>query len=80
MSQLELRRFVDRAFDVSRASLVRDLRGFLLRFALPAGNGRTPEAVLSRATLGVETPDITDESAENLAALSRMTLGDRVAP
>jgi len=80
MSQVELRQFVDRAFDVSRASLVRDLRGFLLRFALVAGNGAPPAVVLSRATLGVEAPDINDESAENLAALSRMTLGDRVAP
>ena len=43
LSDKEVRQFVDRALERSRASLVRDLRGFLLRFAPILASVRTSE-------------------------------------
>jgi hypothetical protein len=54
---------VDRALELSRATLVRDLREILLRVAPSAGEGPS----LSRASLGVQGADITTDSGANLA-------------
>jgi hypothetical protein len=59
----------------SRATLVRDLRGILLRFVPIPGDGSSVGAVVSRATLGVEASDVMDDSGEKLATLSRGSLG-----
>jgi hypothetical protein len=78
-----MRQFVDQALARSRASLVRDLRGILLRFAPIRGEGGTPEGAMSRATLGAQGSDTVGESGADLAELSRMShmsLGDRTAP
>jgi molybdopterin biosynthesis enzyme MoaB len=64
----------------SRATLVRDLRGFLLRFASMSGDPSTVEAVMSRATLGVQGQDFMGDFREKLAALSRGSLGVRPRP
>jgi hypothetical protein len=64
----------------SRATLVRDLRGILLRFVPISGDGSTVGAVMSRATLGAEASDVMDDSGENLATLSRGSLGVRRRP
>jgi len=71
---------VDRALGPSRATLVRDLRGILVRFAPILGKDATAEAAMSRATLGEEGADIVKYSAASLASTSRMSLGDRTAP
>jgi hypothetical protein len=71
------RQSVDRALDVSRASLMRDLRGILGRLASIPGNASTADGGLSRATLRVQAPDIMVKSGVNLATPSRMSLGDR---
>jgi len=71
---------VDRALERSRATLVRDLRGILLRFVPISGDGSSVGAVVSRATLGVEASDVMGDSGEKLATLSRGSLGDRRRP
>ena len=73
----EVRQIVDRALAVSRATLVRDLRGILSRLAPIPGNAATLDGALSRATLGVQPADTMGESGEILAALSRVSLGDQ---
>jgi hypothetical protein len=75
LSDKEVRHFVDRALERSRATLVRDLRGILLRFVPIPGDGSSVGAVVSRATLGVEASDVMDDSGEKLATLSRGSLG-----
>jgi len=80
ISQGEVGQFVDRAFERSRATLVRDLRGILLRLAPIRGEVQVVQAALSRASLGVQVLDETKESDENLAGLSRVTLGARERP
>jgi len=79
-SRQEVGRFVDRAFALSRATLVRDLRGILLRIAPAAGHAEGTRGSLSRATLGAQHADTATDSSEKLAPLSRMTLGDRAPP
>jgi len=73
----EVGQIVDRALERSRATLVRDLRGILGRLASIPGNAVTAEGVVSRATLGAQASDTMGDSGENLATLSRMSLGDR---
>jgi hypothetical protein len=73
----EVRQIVDRALEVSRATLVRDLRGILGRLASIPGNATTPDGWMSRATLGAQAADTMGESGVDLATLSRMRLGDR---
>jgi len=80
LSRQEIGRFVDRALAVSRATLVRDLRGILLRIAPALGNAEVTPGPLSRATLGAQRVDTAMDSSENLAPLSRMPLGDRAPP
>lgn len=80
LSSKEVRQFVDRALERSRATLVRDLRGFLLRFASMSGDPSTVEADMSRATLGVQGQDSMGDFREKLAALSRGSLGVRSRP
>jgi hypothetical protein len=80
LSNEEVRQFVDRALERSRATLVRDLRGILLRFAPISGEPSTVGAVMSRATLGVQGQDSVGDSRENLAASSRGSLGVRPRP
>ncbi len=80
LSSKEVRQFVDRALERSRATLVRDLRGFLLRFVSMSGDPLTVEAVMSRATLGVQGQDSMGDFSEKLAALSRGSLGVRPRP
>jgi hypothetical protein len=80
LSPQEVRQFVDRALDRSRATLVRELRGVLLRFMPIAGKPEATEAPLSRGSLGAQASDNTEEFGANLAALSRMSLGDRGRP
>jgi hypothetical protein len=77
LSNKEVRQFVDRALERSRATLVRDLRGVLLRFAQIAGEPSTLGAVMSRATLDVEGPEFMGDSGEKLVTLSRGSLGVR---
>ena len=77
LSDKEVRRFVDRALERSRTTLVRDLRGILLRFVPISGNGSTVGAVMSRATVGAEASDVMDDSGEKLATPSRGSLGVR---
>jgi hypothetical protein len=72
----EVRQIVDRALEVSRATLMRDLRGILGRLASIRGSAATPNDGLSRATLGAQALDTMGESGVNLATLSRMSLGD----
>ena len=74
----EVRQIVDRALEVSRATLLRDLRGILGRLASIRGNAATAEGGLSRATLGAQAPDTMGEYGGDLATLSRMSLGDRL--
>ena len=71
---------MDRALERSRATLVRDLRGILLRFVPISGERSTVGAVMSRATLGVEGSDVMEDSGEKLATLSRGSLGVRRRP
>jgi hypothetical protein len=52
LSDMEVRRFVDRALERSRATLVRDLRGILLRFVSISGEGSTPEGRNPSGVLG----------------------------
>jgi hypothetical protein len=59
---------------------MRDLRAILQRFAPISGIATTPKTAMSRAALGAQTPDMADDSGEGLAALSRMSLGDRTPP
>jgi hypothetical protein len=80
LSSKEVRQFVDRASERSRATLVRELRSFLLRFAPISGEPATTGAVMSRATLGVQGQDSMGESVEKLAASSRGSLGVRPGP
>ena len=70
---------MDRALARSRATLVRDLRGILVRFAPIRGEAETLTSALSRATLGVQGLDTVGESAANLAESSHVSLGDRAA-
>jgi hypothetical protein len=71
---------VDRALGRSRATLVRDLRGVLVRFAAIAGKADAGADALSRATLGAQVSDKMDDSGANLAAPSRMSLGEGGPP
>jgi len=80
ISPKEVRQFVDRALARSRATLVRDLHGILLRFAPILGEAPTVEGGLSRATLGAEESDIVVDSGANLAKPSHVSLGERAAP
>jgi hypothetical protein len=75
LSDKEVRQFVDRALERSRATLVRDLRGVLLRFASISGEPSAVGVTMSRATLGVQVPDSMGDSGENLATRSRTSLG-----
>jgi hypothetical protein len=75
LSDKEVRHFVDRALERSRATLVRDLRGILLRFVPVTGDGSTVGADMSRATLGAEASDVMGDSGETLATPSRGSLG-----
>jgi hypothetical protein len=77
VSHEEVRQFVDRALERSRATLVRDLRGILLRLATMAGNAQAPEAGMSRASLSAESFDSMRDSSEKLATPSRGSLGGR---
>jgi hypothetical protein len=70
---------VDRLLERSRASLTRDVRAILLRFASTPGDGATPAAAMSRATLGAQAGEKTEDSGARLAELSRMSLGGRPA-
>lgn len=67
---------MDRAFERSRATLLRDLRGFLARFAVLGGEGATVGAAVSRASLEVQALVMMVDSRANLAPLSRVSLGD----
>jgi hypothetical protein len=80
LSDKEVRHFVDRALERSRATLVSDLRGILLRFVPISGDGPTVGAAMSRATLGAEASDVMDDSGEKLATPSRGSLGVRRRP
>ena len=80
LSDKEVRRFVDRALERSRATLVRDLRGILLRFVSISGEGSTVGAPMSRATLGAEASEVMDDSGGKLATPSRGSLGVRRRP
>lgn len=80
LSPKEVRQFVDRALTRSRATLVRDFRVILLRFAPIRGEGGAPEVAMSRATLGAQGMDTVTDSGENLAEPSHVSLGDRAAP
>ena len=80
LSNKEVRQFVDRALERSRATLVRDLRGILLRFVSSSGDGSTVGAAMSRATLGAEASDVMDDSGGKLATPSRGSLGVRRRP
>jgi hypothetical protein len=80
LSPKEMRQFVDRALARSRASLLRDLRGMLLRFAPIRGEGGTTSGAMSRATLGAQDSDTVADSGANLAEPSHTSLGDRTAP
>ena len=80
LSDKEVRHFVDRALERSRATLVRDLRGILLRFAPISGDGSAVGADMSRATLGAEASNVMDDSGEKLATPSRGSLGARRGP
>ena len=71
---------MDRALTRSRATLVRDFRVILLRFAPIRGEGGAPEVAMSRATLGAQGMDTVTDSGENLAEPSHVSLGDRAAP
>jgi hypothetical protein len=64
----------------SRATLVRDLRGILLRFVSISGEGSTVGAPMSRATLGAEASDVMDDSGGKLATPSRGSQGVRRRP
>jgi hypothetical protein len=75
-----MREFVDRALDQSRATLMREMRAILLRFAPIPGNGSRSNTALSRATLGAQAAETTTDSGANVAEPSRMSLGDRPAP
>jgi hypothetical protein len=75
-----MRQFVDRALDRSRATLVRDLRGILLRFAPIAGTPEAAVAALSRGSLGAEDLDKTGDFVANRATLSHMSLGEGRGP
>jgi hypothetical protein len=79
LSAREIRLFVVRLLERSRASLTRDVRAILLRFASTPGDGPTPAAAMSRATLGAQAAEKTEDSGANLAELSRMSLGGRPA-
>lgn len=70
---------VDRALELSRATLVRNVRGVLLRFAPIPGIATAADPAMSRASLETQGPDITSDSAENLATPSRVTLGSERA-
>ena len=71
---------MDRALTRSRATLVRDFRVILLRFAPIRGEGGTPDLAVSRATLGAQGSDNVRDFGANLAAPSHVSLGDRAAP
>jgi len=79
-SREEVGRFVDRAFALSRATLIRDLRGILLRIAPATGSAEVTRGPRSRATLGAQHADTTTDFGESLASLSRVTLGDGAPP
>jgi len=76
LSPREVRQFVDRALARSRASLVRDLRGILVRFAPIRGEDETLTSALSRAALAAQDPDTVGEFSANLAEPSHVSLGD----
>ncbi len=76
----EIGQFVDRALELSRATLVREVRGILRRFATNRGSDEGGQAPLSRASLAAQAVDTMAVSGENLAELSRVTLGDRSVP
>lgn len=80
LSLREVRQFADRALARSRATLVRDLGGILLRFMAIAGKPEATGVALSRVTLGAQASEMSDDSAANLAALSRVSLGDGGRP
>ena len=71
---------MDRVLALSRATLIRDLRGVLLRITPVLGNAEVTAGPLSRATLGAQRTDKATDSGENLAPLSRVTLGDGAPP
>jgi len=75
-----MRQFVDRALSRSRATLVRDLRRILQRFASSRGEDGAIEGAMSRATLGAETAEFVADVGANVVVLSRMSLGDRGLP
>jgi hypothetical protein len=80
LSSEEVGRIVDRVLGRSRATLVRDVRGILLRFASISGEPPAPPGPMSRASLGAQEVDNSDEFGESLASPSRMSLGDRRSP
>ena len=67
---------MDRAFERSRSTLGRDLRGILARFAGFGGKGATIGVALSHASLDAQALVIVEETGVNLAPLSRVSLGD----
>src|SRR5260221_10484332 len=71
LSDREVRQFVDRALDRSRATLERDLRGLLLRLASVSGDVTAASAAMSRATLGAYKSEITAGFRANLATPAR---------
>src|SRR5436190_1272203 len=77
LTQQEVEQFVDRALELSRATLVREVRGILRRLAPIGGSGEGGKTAMSRASLAAQASDTVDVSDENLAELSRVTLGDR---
>ena len=78
LSPQEVRQFVDRALGRSRATLVRDLRGALLRIVAIAGNAEAGADALSRASLGPQASDKMGDSGANLAVPSRVSLGEGI--
>ena len=79
LSAKEVRVFVDRALERSRATLARDLGAILLRFGVVIGEGPTVGSALSRASLDLQGSDKKADSAANLAQPSRVSLGDGAA-
>ncbi len=64
----------------SRATLARDLRGILGRFAPISGIGAALDEAVSRTTLAAQATKITRDSTQNLAGTSRMSLGGGATP
>lgn len=77
LTRIEVKQFVDRALDRSRATLVRDLRGILLRFAPIAGETEPVRTAMSRVSLGAKDAEKTADSEEILVEPSRVSLGKR---